>query len=124
MKEFTKEEISLCKQIAEKHRKVLRYGDWWKGKGEDVFLMNTLGGKLYPENQHKDIIPLWTISDCLEFLKERYDDVNLGGIQSKWEVQIYDAYDKVRHPKYLEDVRGKTPSEALLKAVLAVVEEK
>jgi hypothetical protein len=68
---FTKEEINLCKQVAKKHREKLCYGDWWKGRGESVFLMNIPGENLRPSEQGKDIIPLWTISDCLEFLRDR-----------------------------------------------------
>lgn len=118
---YSKEEINLCRQVAEKYRKEIVFGDWYSDYRDDSI------GLYQHEKPLKDrdkVFPLWTISDCLKWLKERYDDVDVGSIQGEWEVQVHDAYDRVHHPEFLEDVRGKTPLEACLKAVLAVVEEK
>jgi hypothetical protein len=119
---FTKEEISLCKQVAEKHRKDIKYGDWyWYEKVEKVYLCTV---RKIPD-RHKDRIPLWTISDCLEFLIEKgWDDINID-IAPKWEIQC--LAEKGLVAKGYEcgvEGWGKTPLEACLKAVLAVLEER
>ena len=116
----TKEEISLFKQIAEKYRKELVYGDWYISY-DGVIRLKALHQK---GHRHEECIPFWTIKNCLEWLKKRYDDVDVGSIQGKWEVQIHDAYDRVHHPEFLEDIFGETPLEACLTAILAVVEYK
>lgn len=125
---FTKEEIALCKKIVEKYRKKIKYGDWF---------LNAWGkatcacGYAYPthkpirrKHEHPKWIPLWQISDCLEFLEKKYKEVSVGNIDDEWDVQVFGAFDNVKHPEFLEDIRGKTPLEAFLKAVLAIVEEK
>ena len=123
---FTDIEIDLCRKIAEKHRKEIKYGDWfyWEYGGTQPALCND-GGTLHYQRykNKKKSFPLWTISDCVLWLKERYDDVNLMSIQDIWEIQVYDAYNRVHYPKLLKDIKGKTPLEALLKAVLAVLKE-
>lgn len=110
----TPREIELGRLIAKIHRKEIKYGDWiaWD---DDIPMIASCN--MAPR---KDLTPLWTIKDCLKWLKERYDDVNVGSINEEWEVQVHDAYDKVHHPEYLEDMTGKTPLEACLETVLAV----
>ena len=127
MNKWSKEEVNLCKQVAERHRKYIGYGGWFLNAWGKV---SCACGYAYPVNrpvrreyENPKWIALWTISDCLEWLKERYDDVNMGSIEDEWDAQVNDAYDRVHHPEFLEDIRGKTPLEALLKAVLAVLEE-
>ncbi|MEE9612814.1 MAG: hypothetical protein V3W19_16295 [Desulfatiglandales bacterium] len=79
MIEFTKEEIILSKQIAEKYKKEIECGDWILRNGK---LILNLDGKLaWSDDAKQDIIitittkietiPLWTISDCLEFLRKK-----------------------------------------------------
>ncbi len=109
--DFTKEEISLCKQVAEKHRKELVYGDW--------FISYDGGIKLKALHQkghrHEENIPLWTISDCLEFLirKPRVRTVEVVCDFKTFSVSIrpYGTF------------YGNTSLEAYLKAVLAVLDE-
>ena len=70
----------------------------------------------------KEEINLWTISDCLEFLREKcnhsvvlkHDEHDE---QDGWFLWL-DEYHKTEKEGY-----GKTPLEACLKAVLAVLEE-
>ena len=127
MIKFTKEEIDLCKQVAEKYKKErLELGDW--------YLLKLLHGKeqvrLYGNQRPwiiltKDFISLWTISDCLEFFEER--GFYLEGLcqidECEYELCISEMDDMgvVQHSE--RRFQGKTKLEACLKAVLAVVEE-
>jgi len=126
MREPTKEEINLFKQIAKKYRKGIDYGDWyWHEVDEDVFLHSTK--EKYPyvaDAEHAYIIPLWTISDCLEFLREKGYRC-AGGSENKdgtWWFSFTNTDRSIAGGFYYQGV-GKTPLEACLKPVLAVVEE-
>jgi len=143
---FTKEEISLCKQIAGRYRKDIEYGDWYiePGTQKGVLLWDYEDTPYFVGDQCSDTVPLWTISDCLEFF------INSEIIRS-WEA--YEANDiepeevdrgdyfgcNISYIRYVDksekgdmkqpvidlmQLRGKTPLEALLKAVLAALEEK
>ncbi len=115
-KEITKEEISLCEQIAEKYRKEVKYGDWYINYDVEIRLKG-YAGKGYRDDE---AIPLWTISDCLEFFEKvglnqefHFKHFNNGG----WSFTAEDnKYRKIRG-------EGETRLSACLKAVLAVVEE-
>ena len=124
---FTNEEISLCKQIAGKHRKEINEGDWYINinLGNISFLCQH-GSVLDPN----EAVPLWTISDCLEFLnKKRFAVENLHQPGWKnWSILV--KHENVLHindakwtGKELEIRSSKTPLEACLKAVLAELEE-
>lgn len=106
---FTKEEISLCKQVAEKYRKDIGYGDWTLNEGGFV--------KVWPYRHNCkriDVIPLWTISDCLEFLEENVNQVDVGQVKGeKPYCYIYDGLKGIE-----ERFEGETKLEACLKAVL------
>jgi len=127
--EFTKEEISLCKQVAERHRRKIECGDWvvidFPHLKETVTLFDTkwsdedtLGLYNYSTDEfYEKWFPLWTIFDCLEFLGEKYGS----------SIDLY-KNDKVLGGQWLLKIAvkvwsGKTPLEACLKAVLAVFEE-
>jgi len=120
---FTKEEISLCKQIGEKHRKEVEYGDWFIMPADPhlfpTILESSPTHKLWKSEINKKAIPLWTISDCLEFLRKRGFScfhVDFDGD----EVTL--AVDNLRDgisAKFL----AKTVLATCLKAVLAVLEE-
>ena len=116
---FTKEEISLCEQVAEKYRKEIKYGDWYYFK-EKVHLIWAK-----PEPIMDDIcIPLWTISDCLEFLGEKGRDTIVIEIEPGWDVKCFAEKREVNKGyEHRVEGGGKTPLEACLKAVLAVLEE-
>ena len=128
MREPTKEEINLFKQIAKKYRKGIDYGDWyWHEVDEDVFLHSTK--EKYPyvaDAERAYIIPLWTISDCLEFLEEKTTDWSLDkDIDREGRQTGKFSFWWMPSPKYKDNYRlGKTKLEACLKAVLAVLEEK
>ena len=120
MRKFTKEEIGLCRQVAESYVKAIQQGDWYYSKDLDgISYYYQIRTEMKPESH---IIPLWTISDCLEFLREKcLDHVLL----------IHDKEDKVEWFLWMDEYKetqqmgkGKTPLEACLKAVLAVLEEK
>lgn len=135
----TKEEISLCKQVAEKYKKKESRGDWIvishpksmmsmrpthysnpPRTTEDVVLRN--------DSRHFDIpykheFPLWTISDCLEFLRKRCKDhvllIHEEGMEEEEEWYLwFDEYKETQ-----QWGKGKTPLEACLKVVLAVLKE-
>ena len=149
---FTKEEINLCKQIAEKHRekndkeaKELKVGLYiWQEFSKSVQIIYRLDEKekdiytIVPKTGSRKLLywnnleggwltPLWTISDCLEFLekkgllddwsidKEWDEDANQTGNICFWWKPSPKGKDRY--------TLGKTPREACLKAVLAVLEE-
>lgn len=122
----TKKEISLSKQIAEKGVR-FEPPDDWHGAYHVYHQDKTYpwaDGEDKPYYKIEDFVWLPEISDCLNWLKERYEDVNLGSINNKWEIQLHDSYDKVHHPEFLEDCIGETPLEACLDAILGVLEYK
>jgi len=73
---FTKEEISLCKQIAEKHRKRIVFGIWFHDL-EDPEHLPFLWCNLTDELKRRSAVPLWTISDCLTRRKKGKALLNL-----------------------------------------------
>lgn len=129
---FTKEEISLCKQVAEKCKKEIEYGDWFlrnDTKFEHTLFLridkDMIAGYIQGEIvvmddmsnvDMKKAIPLWTISDCLEFLQEEEDVIELviTGKHLRWFCRWENR----------EMRSGKTPLEACLKAVSTVLEDK
>lgn len=118
---YTKEEISLCKQVAEKHRKEVEHGDWFIW-GDDYPMLASGGMSL-----RKGIIPLWTISDYLEFLREKewhicYCSENMNKKYRNFMVKISESHVPFDNEKYRDGV-GKTFLEACLKTVLAVLKE-
>ena len=142
MIKFTKEEISLCKQVANTgERRALRFGDFWfysepgseqrihvvSGKEAVVSLM---------EQQILDCFPLWTISDCLEFLESKGWQV-LGITWQEVAIKIMPFTARMSDPgkgdyavvmqspekRSARMFKGTTRLCACLKAVLAVLEE-
>jgi len=118
---FTKEEISLCKQVAEKYRKEIKYGDWTLNEGGFV--------KVWPYRHNCkriELITLWTISDCLEFLRERNLEFTLNYFNHVrfWQIQLWNkSSTQAIYSDYGKENKNKTPLEACLKAVLAVLGE-
>ena len=144
MIEFNKEEISLCKQIAEKHRKDLKIGMYvWRDFCKTVQLIYRLDEEdkeiftvilkrrklnhLYWNNLEGGwLTPLWTISDCLEFLRERDIDLTLNYFThvSWWQIQLWnESSTQAFYSDFNKENKNKTPLEACLKAVLVVLEE-
>ena len=143
MIKFTKEEVGLCKQVAEKYRKDLKIGMYvWRKfcktiqliykldkEDKEIYTVILKGNKLnhlYWNNLKGGwLIPLWTISDCLEFLRERdwclYKLIEwVGG--EKFQCSIINS-SKNLGGRNCFDRLGKTALEACLKAVLAVIKE-
>ena len=129
---FTTEEIALCKKIAEKHRVEAREGSYLFYINKSFLVTHVTGSWIYmilngaesnisaTLDSRDTWFPLWQISDCLEFLIERSFYVQLEYYGSKWQGKIYKS-DCQGYPNYKQS--GKTPFEACLKAVLAIVEE-
>jgi len=113
MKEPTKDEISLFKLIAEKYRKEI---------GPRQYFYNSYLEKIqwseYCQPKATWAIPLWTISDCLELLREK------GLTFSFYNYTVGKYYFEYGYPnkRYWSDIVAyKTPLEACLRAVLAVL---
>ena len=124
---FTKEEISLCKQVAEKHRKDIEHGDWMIIEGDPHEVPALYIGQDFPVTK-RTMLPLWTISDCLEFLREKggfivnaHDDIG-----DSFSIEIETANGHWKGTRWLKTRKkfiGKGLLEVCLKAVLAVLEE-
>ena len=126
---FTKDEINLCKQIAEKHKKEIERGNWILDEHSEVRLTERIQGEIisvgdndsirFISQYNPNVTPIWTISDCLEFLEEKGLNLYLQFMcfpNGNWRFAAEDnKYEKVRG-------EGKTRLEACLKAVLAVLE--
>ena len=139
MIKFTKEEISLCKQVAERWRKPLKIFDPVIGtylSGEEFIgyfheeltkeksrcrLDEVMVGLCETAKSTNELIPLWTISDCLEFLREKGWLVR-DLIEYEGEFGTTFLYQTTSEDKFING-DGKTALEAFLKAVLAVLEE-
>ena len=114
MNKWFKEEINLCKLIAEKYRKEI--------ESRQYFYNNHLIGIQWSEEGQSKAewaIPLWTISDCLEFLKEK----EFRFILHHYDVKEYHLGYGRGTGQWSDITPCKTPLEACLKAVLAVLEE-
>ena len=130
---FSTTEIKLCQDIAKKYRKEIKHYDeviakWKDGTIKIGRLFNKsvgivdVGGnkKLYDYLYPDEIIPLWTLEDCLEFLRKK-----------KWLFESLTQDDdyiwelKLLSPDRTEIIstKGKTEKEPYLKAILAVLEK-
>ena len=118
---FTKEEISLCEQIAEKHIKKVKYGEWYLLNGKPILCAYANEGFHKSLEAENKIVPLWTISDCLEFLRKKCQDHVLLIHDKEDDVEWFLWMDEYKETQQMG--KGKTPLEACLKAVLAVLEE-
>jgi len=132
---FTKKEISLCRQVAEKERRKIELGSWIFDAKESgvgfvsdfcgVFLfILSLDGKKQRDDfveDDREYFPLWTISDCLEFLREKgyrvLLDENLTDVEP-FEAKCYGRENRRAYYSY-----GDSYLEACLKAVLSMLEE-
>ena len=117
---FTKKEIAVCKKIAEKHRKEIKYGDWYLDN--IVVLLNNdfIKGTIFVARQVRlGLIPLWQISDCLEFLRERRKHCVFLSHDEGDEKEWWCFFDEYHETQQFDS--GKTPLEALLKVVLGVL---
>ncbi len=117
---FTKEETSLCKQIVERYEKPIEHGDWFIDMkiGDKPFL--TLSRRVPIDN----LIPLWTIKDCLEFLRGEGYLVRLVEYEHYGGVKTITCYCHGHKTKRAFSKQGNKDEEACLKAVLAVLEER
>lgn len=112
MRTFTPTEIDLCKKIAEKERKEITKGDYYSYQ-DKIYLRSM------PFMETEDVaggIKIWQEHDCLEFLDKTKDiTIRICSYPETEEASI--EYDDVNY-------YGDTVLEALLKAVLVVMEGK
>ena len=111
---FTKKEINLCKEIAKRYKKYFKYGNWYEYKNDSFLITSQPQSEMSPE-----ITILWTIFDCLGFLKKEINSFKLKFARGKFKFHY-------RKNWWIKSIcyYGKTPLEACLKAVLSVLEEK
>ena len=136
MIKFTKEEISLCKQVAEKHRKEVGKGDWYVSEDSDYKtgwsnpmlnindyepVKKKLPG-IFNDKDRNDV-PLWTIPNCLEFLRGEGYLVRLVEYEHYGGVKTITCYCYGHKTKGAFSKQGNKDEEACLKAVLVVLEE-
>lgn len=122
MRTFTKTEIDLCKKIAEKDFKEITYGDYYS-HGDGAWHLCD-GHKLKKALDEIGVIPLWQEHDCLEWLREKRFNIQFNFYGEEWELRIYISGKSWHKYEAQYQRKGKTPLEALLRAVLSVMEEK
>ena len=135
---MTKEEINLCKQVAKKEwREIERFEKIIHGN-HLCTVTKILEHKGFPGSlmgfetsccsigfaKKESVIPLWTISDCLKFLRKRCKDHVLliheeNGDETNEEWYLW--FDEYKETQQWD--KGKTALEACLKVVLAVLED-
>jgi len=121
---FTKEEINLCKQVAERHREEINEGDWYHEPTDNSIRLckDNLSFLQEAVSQRKfGVTPLWTISDCLEFLNQRDAHCVLLGWTGK--TKRSKRYCHVYIANNIHEGEGYTYLETLLIPVLAVLGE-
>lgn len=133
MRTFTPIEIDLCKKIAKKYRRKIFKGhlfalecdkspflidnyEYWR-EGDKIFEYQA--ARVSNTYKKDEWFPLWQEHDCLEWLREKGWDFgkinwNPDDIYYVW----IHHYNNVSHER-----DGKTLLEALLRAVLAVMEK-
>ena len=123
---FTKEEISLCKQVAKRYMKPLEYGSWYEFEGNMYLVVSKDGGVM-----DDTVTPLWTISDCLEFLEKKgygriISFIHYIFLQFGNRCWTFTAENIItsNNFKRARGEKANTKLEACLKAVLVVLEDK
>jgi len=116
---FTKKEIILCREITKKHKEQSRhlnhyfkYGNWYEYMNNPYLVTSQPQSEMSPE-----ITILWTIFDCLGFLKNEINSFKLKFVRGKFKFHYWKNWTKP------VCYYGKTPLEVCLKAVLAVIED-
>lgn len=134
----TKEVIRLCKRIAKKHRKDLKVGMYvWREfdktvqliyrldeKEKDIYTVILKTGKLekhYWNNLEGGwFTPLWTIPDCVEFLRKKGFMVRLIEYKNWRGIKRIECNCYGHKTKEAFSTQGNKDEEACLRAVLAV----
>lgn len=137
---FSKEEIRLCKEIAKYYRKPINLS---YVAIDGKFYLSTLDRLISEEHEYynpkvkddalEDINrfwPLWTLQDCLDWLKSQEYNYYEWGSQTKKNVAVFTAIHDNWHElkgaevfKAIVEEEADTILEAALKAVLAVLKE-
>ena len=125
MTEFTKEEISLCKQVTKRHKKDIEYGDWYlePKTQRGVLLWDYEDSAYFVGDQCSDTVSLWAISDCLEFLRKEGYMVRLLEYENHSGEKRKECNCYGHKTKGAFSTTSNKDEEACLKAVLAVLGE-
>jgi len=127
MRQFTDKEIELCRKIAKKERKIIRHGDYyWFTELTSINrlrLMNIASAKI---EGAKEMLPIWQEHDCIEFLiRKGYGKIlNFINYEKKGQWTFTAENFILETPYNKTRGEGETPLEALLSAVLAMMEER
>lgn len=121
MRKFTKTEKDLCKKIVEKERRRIDFCDYYIDAENQVVTFKCPHIRVYLEG---DVL-LWQEHDCLEWLRER--NLYLEGLdqtdECKYTCGICEIDEMGPNILTVKWHEGKTPLEALLRTVLAVMEK-
>jgi len=125
MNKWSKEEISLCKQVAEKYIKPMEYGDWWNDRKKETLLVSIKKWIMSEDIVKEEMFPLWTISDCISWLREKGFYLSINTLGEYWTClaykHIFNEKDKDIGPRIF--FQEQTLLSVLLKIILAVFEE-
>ena len=130
MRTFTSTEIDLCKKIAEKEKRKKERGDWVKIGGKIQLVTNSYDDYFFSGDgqwQQGRGTLIWQEHDCLEWLRKKKYEVNLHFFNhlGKWMIQLWDYKStQACYSDYDKENKNSTILEALLRAVLAVMEGK
>lgn len=138
--EFNKEEINLCLQISRWYKKPIKEGDWvvhfWKDRQREepwVFSVDHIEEHFKTDEplcikewdgDHKmmsmdfdEVTPLWTLSECLKFIREKGYRVKLDEElkDDPFNVACYGHKSKKAFHTY-----GKTDLATCLRAIVAI----
>lgn len=117
----SKESISLSKKIAEKYRKKIGHGDWYVDINKEDTPLLCEHGWVKSFGNDLILIPLWQISDCLDYLFDNgYIRMDIVLMDRRFVLYLMHGGEEERY--YEPD--GDTILEACLKGVLRDLEEK
>lgn len=127
MREFTKTEIEICEEIAEKEKRKKESGDYVKiGNRVRLVTSGAYEGYYFTGDgqwQQGRGTLIWQEHDCLEFLKEKGWRNYQFSFTESGEIELHIAHVPFRFRVEDEIVVGGKFLEALLKAVLEVLNE-
>lgn len=119
---FNKTEIKSCQDISKYWRKEIKYGDWWFN-GHECFIhaetQKEVSDVFFTEQT--ECTPLLTLEDCLEFLEghsRRLFELHQVVFSKEFILKLTGETSD-----FDINTGGKTPLEACLKAVLAILKE-
>ena len=119
---FTDKEIELCKEIAKYYIKPIKYGDWFCYVNyENENYIRIYQKEPYAMPEYDRTFPLWSLEDCLGWLKEKEFIISIMGQYPDDESWLLNCGRK--HSDDDLHHEGKTPLEACLKTILEILKK-